>query len=104
MEEKNDQIVASVTMNSMRNEFLKNNNMTCEYKISFNSGKISKIEELECINVDWNIWQKERDSLTSWIKKNHPELDGFINDMTMNGSINYLMAIELYEANKKGLQ
>lgn len=77
--------------------------MTCQYKISFNSGKISKIEELECKDADWNIWQKKRDSLVSWTKKNHPELDGFINDMTMNGAINYLKAIELYETDKNAL-
>jgi hypothetical protein len=100
LEEKNNQIIASVASNSVRFEFLKNNPLTCQYKISFNSGKISKIESLECIGTDWKIWQKERDSLVSWIKKNHPELDGFINDMTMNGAINYLKAIELYETDK----
>ncbi len=88
----------------MRNEFLKNPYMTCEYRISFMSGKISKIEELDCINVNWSIWQKERDSLVSWINKSHPELSGFVNNMTMKGSINYLKAIELYEANKMGVQ
>ncbi|MBD0851909.1 hypothetical protein [Maribacter arenosus] len=103
LEEKNNQIIASVALNSVRNEFLKNNAMTCQYKISFNYGKISKIEELECKSADWNIWQKERDSLVSWIKKNHPELDGFINDMTMNGAMNYLKAIELYETDKNAL-
>lgn len=97
LKEKNNQIIASVALNSVRNEFLKNNAMTCQYRISFNSGKISKIEELECQGADWNIWQKERDSLVSWIKKNHPELDGFVHDMTMNGAINYLKAIELYK-------
>ena len=100
LEEKNNQVIALVTLNSVRNEFLKNNTMTCQYQISFNSGKISKIEELECKDADWNIWKKERDSLVSWVKKNHPELDGFINDMTMNGAINYLKAIELYETDK----
>lgn len=104
LEEKNKQIIASLTMNSVRNEFLKNPYMTCEYRISFMSGKISKIEELDCINVNWSIWQKERDSLVSWINKSHPELSGFVNNMTMKGSINYLKAIELYEANKMGVQ
>lgn len=75
----------------------------CQVKISFTSGKISKLEELECIGVDWNIWRKERDSLVSWVNKNHPELDGFINDMTMNGSINYLKAIDLNITYKNAL-
>ena len=75
--------------------------MTCQYKISFISGKISEIESLECKGADWQIWQKEVNSLVSWIKINHPILDGFINDMTMNGAMNYLKAIELYELDKK---
>lgn len=103
LEEKNNQIIASVASNSVRYEFLKNNPLTCQFKISFNSGKISKIESMECISADWNIWQKERDSLVSWINKNHPKLDGFIHDMTMNGAINYLKAIELYKTDKKRL-
>ncbi|WP_109852111.1 hypothetical protein [Aquimarina sp. AU58] len=99
--EKNDQIIASVTSNSIRFEFLKNNPLVCQYKISFTSGKISKIESLECIGANWKIWQRKVDSLVSWVNANHPELDGFINDMTMNGAINYLKAIELYKKNKK---
>ncbi len=96
LEERNNQIIAYVALTSVRNEFLKNNAMVCQYKISFNSGKISRIDEFECIGADWNSWQKERDSLVRWIKENHPELDGFIHDMTMNGAMDYLRAIELY--------
>jgi hypothetical protein len=97
LEEKNNQIIASVASKSLRYEFLKNNPLTCKFKISFNTGKISKIEDMEYINADWNIWQKERDSLVSWINNNHPELDGFIYDLTIKGAINYLKAIELYK-------
>ena len=72
-------------------------------KISFTSGKISRFEDLESVGTDWDVWGAKRDSLVSWIKMNHPELDGFVNDMTMNGSINYLKAIELYTADKSDL-
>ncbi len=103
LEEKNSHIIAAVTLNSIRNTFLKNSGMTCRYKISFNSEKISKIEELECEGVDWSVWQKERDSLVEWVNKNHPELAGFLTDMTMNGSQKYLKAIVLYEKAKTTL-
>ncbi|WP_036383555.1 MULTISPECIES: hypothetical protein [Flavobacteriaceae] len=103
LEERNNQVIVSVMMTSARNEFLKNSPMTCQYKISFKSGKISKIEEKECRDADWGVWKNKVDSLVGWIKKNHPELDGFIYDMTMNGAKNYLKAIELYEIDKNSL-
>lgn len=103
LEEKNNEVIASVVSKSVRYEFLKNNPLTCKFKISFESGKISKIEDFEYIGADWNSWQNERDSLVSWINKNHPELDGFINDLTMSGALNYVKAIDLYENDKKAL-
>lgn len=99
LQEKNNHVTASVTINSVRNTFLNNSDMTCQYKIAFKANKITKIEEVDCKNVDWQVWIKERDSLVNWTKKNHPKLDGFINDMTMKGALNYLKAIELYKAN-----
>ncbi|MDR7129744.1 hypothetical protein J2X69_002089 [Algoriphagus sp. 4150] len=100
---QNNQVIATVASSSKRYEFLKNNPLTCKFKISFNFDKIMKLESLECLNADWNIWQTERDSLVNWTIKNHPELDGFIHDLTMNGAINYLKAIELYEKRKDAL-
>ena len=98
LQEQNDQIIASVKLNSIRNTFLKNSNMVCDYRISFTDNKISKIEELECKDVNWKVWQKEVKALVSYIHNNHNDLEGFINDMTMKGAKNYLKAIELFEA------
>lgn len=98
--ENDSSIIATVTQECIRNAFLKNNPLKCSYKISFESGKISKIEDANCINVDWGIWTKQRDDLINWIKKHHPELDGCVYDMTMKGSLNYVKAIELFETNK----
>jgi len=104
LEEKSNQIIVTIAQNNLRNAFLKNNPLVYKQKVSFVSGKISKLEDLESIGTDWDLWQKERDSLVSWIKRNHSELDGFINDMTVVGALNYLRAIELYETDKNGLQ
>ncbi|WP_299215729.1 hypothetical protein [uncultured Dokdonia sp.] len=103
VEEQNDQVIASVAMSSLRNEFLKNELMTCQYEISFTAGNISRIKELDCKDVDWGVWAKERDSLVNWTKVHHPELDGFINDMTMNGALQYLKAIAFYKNRKDTL-
>ena len=98
--EEGDQVIVTVSSSSARFEFLKNNPLTCKHKLSFNERKIAKIETLDCPRVNWTTWQNERDSLVSWININHPELDGFIHDMTVRGASNYLKAIELYERNK----
>jgi len=100
LNEHEEQIIASIALSSIRNTFLKNKLMTCKFKMSFNSGKISKIESLDCSGADWNKWEQERDALVSWINTNHPELNGFIHDMSMKGAKDYVKAIELYESNK----
>ncbi|MEP2056853.1 MAG: hypothetical protein ABJJ05_03555 [Maribacter litoralis] len=98
--EDNNDITATITQKNIRNGFLKNNPLKLNIKVSFVSGKITKLEELDYIDVNWTAWNQEKDSLVDWIKVNHPELDGFVNDMTMTGAMNYLKAIELFE--KKG--
>jgi len=103
LKEDNDQVIATVALGSIRNSFLKNNRMICRYKITFVSNKISDIESLDCDGADWKIWGEKRDALVQWISDNHPELNGFIHDMTMKGAQNYLKAIALYEAYKKAL-
>ena len=97
------QIIATVASSSKRYKFLKNDPLTCRFRISFNAGEITTLESLNCPNADWNVWQTERDALVTWTKKNHPELDGFIHDLTMHGAINYLKAIEWYENRKDTL-
>ena len=104
LEEKNNDIIVTVAQDNIRNEFLKNNPLVYKVKISFTSDKISKLEELESLDVNWEVWARERDSLVNWIKKNHPDLDGFVNDLTMKGSREYLKAIQLYTSNKDSLK
>lgn len=97
LEDQNDQVIVTVASSSKRYEFLQNDPLTCRFIISFQSNKITKLESLECLDANWIAWQTERDSLVNWTSRHYPELDGFIHDLTMNGAINYLKAIELYE-------
>lgn len=98
LEEKNTDVIVTITQKNIRNEFLKNNPLKFKVKVTFENEKISRIEELEYIDVNWNDWTQKRDSLENWVELNHQTLNGFINDMTMKGAINYIKAIELYEA------
>ena len=97
LKNQDEAVIATVAVSSSRFEFLNNNPLTCKHRFHFESGRIRKIENLDCSDANWEIWQKERDSLVEWTKINHPELDGFIYDLSMKGAQNYLKAIELYK-------
>ena len=100
LENEDEPVVATVAVHSLRFEFLKNNPLTCKHRFHFKAGKIAKIENLDCPDANWAVWQAERDSLVDWIKVNHPELDGFIHDLSRKGAVDYLKAIELYEKDR----
>jgi hypothetical protein len=87
------------SVSSKRYEFLGNNPLLTRNRLYFVDGKITMIENLEYLNVDWNVWTANRDSLVDWIDFNHKELSGFIFDMTQVGAENYLKAIGLYKNN-----
>ena len=89
-------IFLTVSSRSNRFEYLGDNPFVTKQKISFRKNKIYKIEILENIDIDWKLWTSKRDTLVKWIDNNHPELSGFINDMTKEGAENYLKAIDLY--------
>ncbi len=97
LENEDEHIIATVSVRSIRFDFLKNNPLTCRHKFYFKSGKIKRIENLECLDANWGIWEKERDSLVKWIKINHPKLDGFIHDLSQKGAVDYVKAIDLYK-------
>ena len=86
--EQGDQIIATVSSSSVRYKFLKNDPLTTVYKISFKADDITKLEVIDYVEPDWNTWQQERDTLVKWIQENHPELDGFIYDLSMEGALN----------------
>ena len=93
-----EQVIVTVSSSSVRYRFLKNDPLTCQFKISIEDKKIKKIEAMDCLEADWAVWEGERDSLVQWTQLHHPELDGFIHDLSMQGAMNYLKAIELYLA------
>ncbi|WP_281543238.1 hypothetical protein [Maribacter aestuarii] len=96
--------VATVTVRSSKLAFLKNNPLTCNYRFHLESGKIFKIDELDCPDADWVLWQKQVNSLVNWVAKNHPEMDDFVNDLTMEGALNYVKAIALYQHSENAKQ
>ncbi len=97
LENKGDQVLVTTEVASLKLEFLENSPMICDRKFYFKQGKISRVENLDCLNADWKVWERKVDSLVSWVKDNQPQLNGFIHDLSMQGALDYLKAIELYK-------
>jgi hypothetical protein len=85
---------------SVRFEFLGNDPLVFRRRIHLQKGKIHRIETHKYLEADWTIWASKRDSLVAWIDEFHPELSGFIYDMTPDGARNYREAIERYRNSK----
>ncbi|MBQ4915884.1 hypothetical protein J8L85_15620 [Maribacter sp. MMG018] len=97
LEEENGTVRAKISKMDKRISFLHKGPIVTNETIFFDDDKINRVEKTKYLIFNEVIFVKNRDELVDWIKKNHPELDGFINDQTKQGGLNYLKAIERYE-------
>ncbi|TKG94316.1 hypothetical protein EYV94_13620 [Puteibacter caeruleilacunae] len=93
---KENNVFITLSTKSDRFKFLVNNPVRTTQCISLIDNKIYQFKYLQNHDTDREKWIENRDSLVNWIDNNHPELSGFIYDMTKLGSENYLKAIGLY--------
>jgi hypothetical protein len=98
IEQENEVIKAKISKIDKRIIFLHEGPIVTNEIIRFDTHKISSIERNNAVFND-TIFLKNRDKLSNWIDKNHPELNGFLHDQTETGGIKYLKAIELYKNN-----
>jgi len=99
IEKENGIIKAKISKTDKRISFLHHEPIITDEIIQFEGNKIKEINRTSAsFNVDKFV--KNRDELVNWITKNHPELNGFLNDQTKSGGMNYLKAIELYKSKK----
>jgi hypothetical protein len=99
IEEENGIVKAKISKTDKRISFLHREPIVTEEVIQFEGDKIKGINRTSALfNVEEFV--KNRDSLVNWIAENHPELNGFLNDQTKIGGLNYLKAIQLYKNNK----
>jgi hypothetical protein len=98
IKKENGIVKAKISKTDKRISFLHHNPIITEEIIQF-EGK--KIKEIHRTSASFNVEEfvKNRDELVNWIAENHPELNGFLNDQTKSGGMNYLKAIELYSNN-----
>lgn len=80
-----------------RIQFLNGGPMVSKEFIHFKEGKIHELEIKEFIAFNGDRWNAKREELVGWINEKHPELNGFIQDQTLQGGINYLKALALFE-------
>ncbi len=90
-------IKAMVSSSSKRYAFLEHNPLTCEMTFAIADGVLNQLTVGECPGSDWDAWSARRDTLVAWVDIHHPELSGFIHDLTKEGAENYMQAISLYE-------
>lgn len=89
-------VKATISKTGKRISFLHQEPIITNQLIRFEKDKIISIE-IDYKNFNYEIFGQNRSQLLSWIDKNHPELNGFINDQTELGGINYLKALDLYK-------
>jgi len=95
IELQNNTVTATVSKIDKRIHFLIQKPFLTKYTIRFQNNKIVAFETAD-LNFDEKAWNKKKTALITWVNKNHPELENFINDQTEAGGIKYLRAIELY--------
>lgn len=97
IKEEGNQVTVLVSTSSVRLAYLDHAPHSCNTTFIVESGKIQSLETGECPEESRPIWESKRDTLVTWIDANHPELNGFIHDLTKTGAENYVKAIRLYE-------
>lgn len=99
IEKENGIVKAKISKMDKRISFLHHKPIITNEIVQFEGNKIKGINRTSAsFNVEKFV--KNRDELVNWIADNHPELNGFLNDQTKRGGLNYLKAIELYKNNK----
>ena len=92
-----DAVELTVSKVCQRIQFLNGGPMVSKERIQFKDGKMYALEIQEFVSFDGDGWNTKRDQLVNWIAEHHPELNGFINDQSLQGGLNYQKALELYQ-------
>ncbi|MAU17648.1 MAG: hypothetical protein CMH46_19140 [Muricauda sp.] len=85
-----------VSKEGQRIRFLQNRPFITKEIMNFKDGSIYSVDIVEYVDFNDSLWGRNRENLVSWIRENHPELDGFINDQTKIGALKFQKAMALY--------
>ena len=90
-------IALTISKVCQRIQFLNEGPMISKERIRFKNGKMYELEIQEIVDFDDKGWNARREELVNWIAEQHPELDGFIFDQSLQGGLNYRKALELFQ-------
>ncbi|WP_159020121.1 hypothetical protein [Algibacter sp. L3A6] len=99
IEEAGGMVKVKISKIDKRIAFLQETPFIMHQTIKFQKEKIISIET-EYLDFKEATWERNKNTLISWIDKNHPELNGFIYDQTESGGMKFLKAIALYKNRK----
>ncbi len=87
----------TVSKSCKRTLYLNEGPVVTKERLILMDNKIYSLEVVAYISYNHEKWIGNREKLVNWIELNHPKLNGFIHDQSLNGGVNYVKAIELYE-------
>lgn len=100
LSENEDSVYVTISKNCIRTRFLQDSALIYKATFVVSDEKIQSIETTDYVYLNLEKWPVRRDSLVSWTERNHPNLSGFIYDLTPEGAEKYLKAMELYSDQK----
>ena len=96
--ENDSATLATVAKFDKRIQFLHDSALVYQVSLAFKEEQIVRMSTIKYVNINGRKWMSRRDSLAGWIDHNHPELSGFLHDMTPKGAQNFLQAMSLFKS------
>jgi len=95
---ENDSVtMATVAKFDKRIQFLQDSALVYQVSLVFKGEKIVGMSTIKYVKMNGRKWMSRRDSLVGWIDNTHPELSGFVHDLTPKGAQNFLQAIVIFK-------
>jgi hypothetical protein len=98
--ENDTAIIATVAKLDKRIQFLQDSALVYQVSLAFKGGQIVGMSTIKYVKMNGRKWMSRRDLLAGWIDTNHPELSGFIHDLTPKGAQNFLQAMSLFKSER----
>jgi len=93
----NDSVFLRVAKTGKRIQFLNEAPIITNEVVTFKNNKIHTIAIKSYGSFNDKAWDANRTKLVDWIRYNHPALDGFLYDQTIEGALKFTSALTAYK-------